>query len=120
MTTTKDAQRRLDYQLHRIRRPKTVQCQWCGGRIVVNPRGRLPDFCSESHRQLAYQQRKWQRPHAVAALADDIDAAKVRGVIREEIVAALCQTGIVPQAMPPPKPKPHRRPRLELVQRKDE
>jgi hypothetical protein len=87
------------------------------GSWSVSPRGRLPDFCSGSHRQLAYKQRKWQRPHAVAALADDIDAAKVRGVIREEIVAALRQTGLVPQAMPPPKPNPRR---LKLVEKKDE
>ena len=118
--STRDEQRRLDYQLHRIRRPKTVQCGWCGSRIVVNPRGRLPDFCSGSHRQLAYQQRKWQQPHAVAALADDIGSAKVRGVIHEEIVAELRQMGLVPQAMPPPEPSPPRRPRLKLVEREDD
>ena len=32
-TMTRDEQRRLDYQLHRIRRPKSVQCRWCGDRI---------------------------------------------------------------------------------------
>ena len=116
MTTYKDEQRRLDYKLHRICRPKTVQCRWCGDRIVVNPRGRLPDFCSGSHRQLAYQQRKWQRPHAVAALADDIHSAKVRDVIHEE----LRRMNLVPQSMSPPVPRPRRRPMLKLVERNDE
>lgn len=120
MTITRDEQRRLDYKLHRIRRPRTVQCRWCGGRIVVNPRGRLPDFCSGSHRQLAYQQRKWQRPHTVVALADDIGSAKVRGLIDKAIVARLRQMGLVPPAMPPPEPSPRRRPMLKLVKPNDE
>ena len=120
MTMTRDEQRRLDYRLHRTRRPKSVRCRWCGDRIEVNPRGRLPDFCSESHRQLAYQRRKWQRPHDVAALADDIDRAKVRGVLQVEIVAVLRRWGVVPDAMPPPEPSPRRRSHLKLVKGEDE
>ena len=78
-------------------------------------------FVVSSHRQLAYQRRKWQRPHDVAALADDIDSAKVRGVIREAIVAELRWWGVVPDAMPPPEPSPRRPPpSLKLVKGEDE
>ena len=117
MTTNRDQQRRRDFALRRISRPKTVLCRWCGGKIVVNPRGRLAEYCSESHRQLAYQQRKWQRPHAIAALADDIDSAKVRGAIREEALTILRNAGLIPQAMPPSEPPPPHRPPLRIVAR---
>jgi hypothetical protein len=36
---TRDQQRRIDFALHRIRRPKTVPCQWCRAKIVVSRRG---------------------------------------------------------------------------------
>jgi hypothetical protein len=46
-------------------------------------------------------------------LARDIDTARVRNVIREEVREALLAAGII---LPPPTPKPKRRgPPLRLV-----
>jgi hypothetical protein len=114
MTISRDQQRRIDFTLHRIRRPKTVLCQWCRATIVVRRRGRLPEYCSESHRQLAYQRRKWTRPHAVASLALGADISKMR--ISQVVLAVLQQLEIITT----PPPEPPRRPHLKLVKSVEE
>jgi len=94
-------------------RRRSVRCPVCKTRFKVNSRGRPPTFCSQSCRQRAYEQRKWSRPHPVEQLARDIDTARVRNVIREEVREALLAAGIIPS---PPAPKPKRRgPPLRLV-----
>ena len=96
----------------RLRRRK-VRCPVCKTRFKVNSRGRPPTLCSQSCRQRAYEQRKWSRPHPVEQLARDIDTARVRNVIREEVREALLAAGII---LPPPVSKSKRRgPPLRLV-----
>jgi hypothetical protein len=62
-----------------------------------------------------YEQRKWSRPHPIELLARDIDTARVRDVIRQEVREALLAAGII---LPPPAPKPKRRgPVLRLIEK---
>jgi hypothetical protein len=96
----------------RLRR-RSVRCSVCKTRFKVNSRGRPPTFCSQSCRQRAYEQRRWSRPHPVELLARDLDTARVRNVIRQEVREALLAAGIIPPS-PAPKPK-RRRPPLRLV-----
>jgi tRNA(Ile2) C34 agmatinyltransferase TiaS len=94
-------------------RRRSVRCPVCKKRFKVNSRGRPPNFCSRSCRQRAYEQRRWSRPHPVELLARDIDTARVRDVIRQEVREALLAAGII---LPPPAPKPKRRgPPLRLI-----
>jgi hypothetical protein len=96
----------------RLRR-RSLRCPVCKLRFKVNSRGRPPTFCSQSCRQRAYEQRRWSRPHPVELLARDIDTARVRDVIRQELREALLAAGII---LPPPAPRPKRRgPPLRLV-----
>jgi hypothetical protein len=94
-------------------RRRSVRCPVCEKMFKINSRGRPPTFCSRSCRQRAYEQRKWSRPHPVELLARDIDIARVRDVIRQELREALLTAGII---LPPPAPKPKRRyPTLRLI-----
>jgi hypothetical protein len=77
----------------RLRR-RSVRCPVCKKRFKVNARGRPPTFCSESCRQRAYEQRRCSRPHPVELLARDIDTARVRNVIRQEVREALLAANI--------------------------
>jgi predicted nucleic acid-binding Zn ribbon protein len=99
------------------RRPKTARCSRCKTKIKINGRGRVPKFCSPTCRQLAYQQRKWQRPTAVQMLAEDIDTVRIRNIIRAEVWTALQMAGVVPKNEPPPLAprKSQRRADLRIV-----
>jgi hypothetical protein len=113
--------RRFDYRIAGIRgqprkRPKTLRCGWCKEKFKVAPHGRLPEFCSHSCRQRAYEKKRWQRPSAIEALAKDLATVKVHNYIRAEIWALLKAAGVVSQPdPPPPPPKPRRRSHLRLV-----
>jgi hypothetical protein len=89
MTITRDQQRRVDYALDRIRRPRTVKCKWCGRTTNVPTKGRLPNYCSASHRQLAYQQRKWQKQPGLLALQQDLGEVERRTLVRQELRATI-------------------------------
>ena len=96
----------------RLRR-RSVRCPVCKTRFKVNSRGRPPTFCSRSCRQRAYEHRKWSRPHPVELLARDIDTARVRDIIRQEVREALLAAGII---LPRSAPKSKRRgPPLRLI-----
>jgi hypothetical protein len=96
----------------RLRR-RSLRCPVCKKRFKVNSRGRPPTFCSRSCRQRAYEQRRWSRPQPVELLARDIDTARVRDVIRQEVREILLEAGII---LPPPAPKPERPgPPLRLI-----
>ena len=98
---------------YRKRRRRTARCPICKKKFRINSRGRPPTFCSRSCCQRAYEQRKWSRPHPVELLARDIDTARVRDFIRQELREGLLAFGIIP---PPPAPKPKRRgPPLRLI-----
>src|SRR4051794_36692438 len=104
--------RRFDYRLKKARglpakRPKTLRCLWCRGKIDVNPRGRLPKFCSHSCRQRGYERSKWRQPFAVAFRKDHARVA-TQDVIRQAAWELLKEVGLVKAAMPPerrPRPK---------------
>jgi hypothetical protein len=102
------------WQFSRRRRPKTARCARCKSKIKIKGRGRVPKFCSPTCRQLSYQQRKWQKPTALALLADDIATVKVRAFIRAEIWSALQAAGLVAPNQPPPSLYPKRQPRRHL------
>jgi hypothetical protein len=116
---TRDELRRSRYLLGWAKRPKTLRCLWCKTKMEVRPSGRLPVFCCQTCRQRAYERRKWKRPHAVEALADDIATARVRDVIRHEIWMALRELGLIDEPEPPPQ-SPRPRPMLRLVKRSDD
>jgi hypothetical protein len=98
------------------KRPRTRKCALCREPFYVKPRGRVAAFCSTSCKQRAYEQRKWKRPHAVEALAQDVATMKVRAYVRAEIWAVLQELGLAPkQALPPPLPTKKRKPALRIV-----
>jgi hypothetical protein len=99
------------------KRPKTVRCQWCRKRFAVPVRGRLPNYCSDSCRQRAYQKRKWRGEGPVALLAKDLAHLRVREWLRKEIWALLVQAGLAaPHSPVPPLPPQRSRAKLTLVE----
>ena len=97
-------------------RRKSPRCEWCRAEIKRKGRGRVPRFCSPSHRQLAFQRRKWQRPHPVDLMARDLNRMAVRSFLRQEIWEILAQAGLVPPSVPPPLPRKARgKPDLRIV-----
>ena len=117
---TRSDNRRLDYRLGGIykqprKRPKTLRCGWCKEKFKVGRRGRLPDFCSHSCRQRAYERSKWG-PGLREVLARDLATVRGREVIRAEIWTLLKQLGLVSEPNPPPPPrKPPRPSHLRVV-----
>src|SRR6516165_6940910 len=92
------------WQHPKRRRPKTARCQRCKTKIKIKGRGRVPKFCSPTCRQLAYEQRRWQRPTPVELLAKDIATIQVRDFIRAEIWGMLQEAGLVASDRLPPSP----------------
>jgi hypothetical protein len=75
------------------------------------------EVCSRSCRQRAYERRKWRRPTAMVALAEDIATIKVRTMIRQEVWTFLREAGLVTDPKPPSPPRP--RPQLRVVKPSD-
>jgi len=99
-----------------IKRPKSIKCGVCKTRVKIKGRGRVPEFCSQSCRQRAYQKRKWQRPYSVELLARDIATLRVRTAIRAEIWAIMQQLGLVDKHATIPMPVSKTpKPNLRLV-----
>jgi hypothetical protein len=83
----------------------------------VPARGRLPNYCSDSCRQRAYQKRKWRGEGPVALLAKDLAHIRVREWLRKEIWALPVQAGLASPHRPvPPIPPQPQRAKLKLVQ----
>jgi hypothetical protein len=63
----------------------------CKAKIKVQPKGRVPKFCSRNCRQRAYEHNRALGPTMVpmSILARDLETAQVRGAIRAEIRAIL-------------------------------
>ena len=106
--------RRFRYAMDRAhgrpaKRPKTLRCRWCKKKIAVQPRGRLPDYCSHSCRQRAYERAKWQQPHLVALRKDLLRVAvntEIRRAVSEATDRILREAGLEEYAAPPKKPRP--------------
>jgi hypothetical protein len=99
------------------RRPRTAKCQRCKAKIKVQPKGRVPKFCSRNCRQRAYEHNRALGPTMVpmSILARDLDTAHVRAVIRDEIRTVLREMGWgIPPT--PPSPKPKRKAHLHVVE----
>jgi hypothetical protein len=110
--------RRFDYRFKKlygakVKRPKTLRCLWCKGKIAVKPQGRLPSFCSHSCRQRAYERAKWQQPHLLA-LHKDLKRVAIREEIRKEAWQLLQEVGLVKAAALPGRPR-NTRPALRVV-----
>ena len=77
-------------------RPLDYAVDLCAARYARNGSrsiradGRQPSSC----RQLAYEQRRWSRPHPEELLARDLNTASVRDFIRQEVREALLAAGI--------------------------
>jgi hypothetical protein len=115
----RDLGRRFKYQDAVARgrpakRPRTLRCVWCKGKIAVSSRGRLPLYCSHSCRQRVYERGKWQQPH-LAALRRDLARVEIRDAIRQEAWALLRQMGLTTGPKPPERPQ-RKRPDLRLVE----
>jgi DNA-directed RNA polymerase subunit RPC12/RpoP len=111
--------RRIRYMLavargQLARRPKTLRCSWCGGKIIVKPKGKLPDYCKPSCRQRAYEARKWRQPH-LAAFRQDYAKVLSKDAIRAEVVAVLREMG-----MPAPPSRQRQRPQLHIIKSNDD
>jgi hypothetical protein len=102
------------------KRPKTVKCRWCGCKIVVKPKGRLPLYHNQACRQRAYEQEKFGRPHLVR-LRQDLGSAAIRAAVQQEALAILKElarkVGLPENWSPPPRPE-RKRPALRLVKEK--
>jgi hypothetical protein len=59
----------------------------------LKSRGRPSTSCARSCRQRAYELRKWSRPHPVELLIRDIDTARIRDCIRQQVREVLLETG---------------------------
>jgi hypothetical protein len=115
LTKKSDERRRIDYTLGRCDRPRTLRCRRCNAMIKVNPHGRIPEFCSQTCRQRAYEKRKWARPAAIEIVARDLATTKLRAAIRAETLSVMRQMGFVSAPEPPPPPKKKPKPMLRLV-----
>ena len=82
---SQDTARRLQFALGTTKRPKTLRCRWCDAKITVDPRGRLPEYCSHGCRQRAYEKRKWAPPDWSAPLAHDLADAGASRARHEEL-----------------------------------
>ena len=77
-------------------------------RFKVNSRGATANFL-----QQVVPPARLRAAEMVAAAARDIDTARIRNVIRQELREALLAAGII---LPPPAPRPKRHgPPLRLV-----
>jgi hypothetical protein len=54
------------------RRPKTIRCRRCKKKVAVPPRGRVPEYCSASCRQRAYEHSKLHPLRMSKLLEQDI------------------------------------------------
>jgi hypothetical protein len=84
----------------------------CKAKIKVQPKGRVPKFCSRNCRQRAYEHNRALGPTMVpmSILARDLETAQVRGAIRAEIRAILRDMGFDPPTPPrATEPKTHLR-----------
>ena len=100
------------------RRPKTTRCQHCKAMIKIKSRGRVPRFCSATCRQLAYEQRRWQRPTPVELMAQFKATFEFQSFLRAEIWSILQAAGLVAlnQPLPPPPPKRRQPTHLRVVE----
>ena len=92
------------------KRPKTLRCLWCRGRIRVGSHGRLPRFCSQTCRQRAYERRKWQRPHLMQHLHDELFDIRVEAAVHR----VLQRQGLASEPAPSAPPR-RKRPTLRVV-----
>jgi hypothetical protein len=111
---------RYEYDVKKGRpakRPKTVKCLWCGRKIVVKPKGRLPLYHNHACRQRAYEREKFGRPH-LARLRQDLGSAAIRAAVQQEALAILKElvrkVGLPVELEPPPRPE-RKRASLRLV-----
>ena len=99
----------------RQRRHRHVRCAQCRRKEKINPRGRVPRFCSRSCRQRAYERRKWQKPTPVELLARAVDSMAVRQLVREEVRKVLQELGLAAKTPVPPLVSKKSRPELRLI-----
>jgi hypothetical protein len=104
-----------------------VKCAECGKKFALPARGRLPEYCSQTCRQRAYEARKWQEkllPHGVAPalLQKDLVPTLNRAFIKELVREILVEEG--PPAVSPPakhrKPQPRHLRLVEKVQQNED
>ncbi len=97
----------------RRRRPRFVRCKRCGGSIKVAIKGRVPTYCGQSCKQLAYKKRQFAGP--LVLLSQDIATMKVRDIIRREVWDLLVRAGVVSGSPPPPDTPKSEKPHLRIV-----
>jgi len=81
-----------------VRRPDVVACGWCGSKVVVAARGRVPHWCGSGCRHRAWEQRRaagpvsppgpeW--PGLLAELSRQLDTGRVEVCDLPAITAEL-------------------------------
>src|SRR5262245_50448529 len=94
------------------KRPKTVRCRRCKTKIKLKEKGPVPLYCGRNCRQRAYERRRYGG--VMVMLAQDIATAKIRDVIRAEVIAVLTDARLLPEQLPPALLRPRKRPRPNL------
>ncbi len=67
---------------------QTIQCGWCGTKVPVPPRGRVPKWCSSSCRHRAWEQRRAADAGLAAVEVVDrvVEVVRVEKVVEERRV----------------------------------
>ena len=84
---------------------KRSKCAYCKVRFKPPARGRTPTYCSRSHRQRAYEQRRLkraeQRGMPIKLLRTDVATLLAQRDFRDKVIGVLREVGVLP-----PKPGP--------------
>jgi hypothetical protein len=87
---------------------KRPKCAYCKVRFKPPARGRTPTYCSRSHRQRAYEQRRLRRAEGrrmpIKLLRTDIATLLAQRDFRDKVIAVLREVGLLL-----PKPGPDKR-----------
>jgi hypothetical protein len=87
---------------------RALKCGLCGSKIVHQGPGRPRRYCSDSHRQRAYEQRKLKLVRAslspLESLKSDLSHAALRDLVAKMVNEALGSHGAPPHDFRPKKP----------------
>ena len=99
--------------MRKSRRPKTVKCRRCKGRIQVKPRGPLPVYCRSCRQRIYEAHRSGESKQVLLQTYAD---EKLRLLITAAVLRCfdryLAEVGLPPWPKPPPAKK---RAHLHLV-----
>jgi hypothetical protein len=102
----------LDAAYRKQRRARRLRCIRCNKLFNRPQRGRLPDYCSQSCRQRAYESRRALGSTPSFLLQHDMDDIRTKDGIKRAVVDVLRELGFLAQ----PLPQQRTQPRLRIVE----